>query len=193
MACKTRRASRRRAKTSIYDWCRRHRHWSIQAQHAALHRRLRGHFNYFGVSGNYNSMMRLVEATKRAWYKGLRRRSQRPRLHWERCTDCFTGGLCHVLESPSGCGTASHEPHQRKSRMVEISSSGSGEGPGEGNRPAYSTTRFFRAAATAVDGVRERIRGALGARALGRPVLGTLGGTPTTPWPPGDRPCQILR
>jgi hypothetical protein len=33
--------------------------------------------------------------------------------------------------------------------MVEISSSGSGEGPGEGNRPAYSTTAFYPAAATA--------------------------------------------
>jgi hypothetical protein len=87
MACKTRRASLRRAKKSIYDWCRRHRHWSIKEQHAALHRRLRGHFNYFGVSGNYNSMMRLVEATKRPWYKWLRRRSQRPRLNWERFTD----------------------------------------------------------------------------------------------------------
>lgn len=87
MACKTRRASLRRAKTSIYDWCRRHRHLSMKDQHAALHRRLRGHFNYFGVSGNYNSMMRLVEATKRAWYKWLRRRSQRTRLNWERFTD----------------------------------------------------------------------------------------------------------
>ena len=87
MACKTRRASLRRAKTSIYDWCRRHRHLSIKDQHAALHRRLRGHCNYFGVSGNYTSMMRLVEATKRAWYKWLRRRSQRTRLNWERFTD----------------------------------------------------------------------------------------------------------
>jgi RNA-directed DNA polymerase len=87
MACKTRRASLRRAKMAIYDWCRRHRHWSIKDQHAALHRRLRGHFNYFGVSGNYNSMMRLVEATKRSWYKWLRRRSQRTRLNWERCSD----------------------------------------------------------------------------------------------------------
>jgi group II intron reverse transcriptase/maturase len=87
MTCKTRRASLRRAKTSIYDWCRRHRHLSIKDQHAALHRRLRGHCNYFGVSGNYNSMMRLVEATKRAWYKWLRRRSQRTRLNWERFTD----------------------------------------------------------------------------------------------------------
>jgi RNA-directed DNA polymerase len=87
MACKTRRASLRRAKTSIYDWCRRHRHWPIKAQHAALHRRLRGHFNYFGVSGNYNSMMRLVEDVKRSWYKWLRRRSQRTRLNWERFSD----------------------------------------------------------------------------------------------------------
>lgn len=87
MTCKTRRASLRRAKKSIYDWCRRHRHLSIQEQHAALYRRLRGHFNYFGVSGNYNSMMRLVEATKRSWYKWLCRRSQRTRLNWERFTD----------------------------------------------------------------------------------------------------------
>jgi RNA-directed DNA polymerase len=36
MWCKTRPASLRRAKKSIYDWCRRHRHLSIKAQHAAL-------------------------------------------------------------------------------------------------------------------------------------------------------------
>jgi group II intron reverse transcriptase/maturase len=87
MWCKTRRASLRRAKKAIYDWCRRHRHLSIEEQHAALNRRLRGHFNYFGVSGNFRSLLRLVEATKRAWYKWLRRRSQRTRLNWERFTD----------------------------------------------------------------------------------------------------------
>jgi group II intron reverse transcriptase/maturase len=84
MWCKTRRASLRRAKKSIYDWCRRHRHLSIEVQHAALSIRLRGHFNYFGVSGNFRSLLRLVEATKRAWYKWLCRRSQRKRLNWER-------------------------------------------------------------------------------------------------------------
>src|SRR5438093_245111 len=35
MWCKTRRASLRRAKKAIYDWCRRHRHLSIKEQHAA--------------------------------------------------------------------------------------------------------------------------------------------------------------
>jgi len=87
MWCKTRRASLRRAKTSIYDWCRRHRHQSIEVQHAALCQRLRGHFNSFGVSGNFRSLRRLVEATERAWYKWLCRRSQRVRLTWERFTD----------------------------------------------------------------------------------------------------------
>src|SRR6266446_1298674 len=42
MWCKTKRASLRRAKKSIYDWCRRHRHQPVEAQHAALGRRLRG-------------------------------------------------------------------------------------------------------------------------------------------------------
>jgi RNA-directed DNA polymerase len=87
MGCKTRRASLRRAKQAIYDWCRRHRHQPVEAQHAALGRRLRGHFNYFGVNGNIQSLLRLVEATKRAWYKWLCRRSQRTRLTWERFTD----------------------------------------------------------------------------------------------------------
>src|SRR5262245_5730334 len=87
MGCKTRRASLRRAKQALYDWCRRHRHQPVEAQHAALGRRLRGHFNYFGVHGNFPSLLRLVEATKRAWYTWLCRRSQRTRLTWERCTD----------------------------------------------------------------------------------------------------------
>ena len=87
MACKTRRASLRRAIQSVTDWCHRHRHLPVKEQHAALTRRLRGHFNYFGVSGNFRSLLLLVEATKRAWYKWLCRRSHRKRLNWERFAD----------------------------------------------------------------------------------------------------------
>jgi hypothetical protein len=87
MGGKTRRASLRRAKQALYDGCRRHRHPPVEAQHAARSRRLRGHGNSFGVSGNFQSLLRLVEATTRAWYKWLGRRSQRKRLHGERCTD----------------------------------------------------------------------------------------------------------
>src|SRR5262245_3469464 len=37
---------------------------------------------------------------------------------------------CTTHGSRSGSGVGNHESHRRKSRMVEISSSGSGEGPG---------------------------------------------------------------
>jgi group II intron reverse transcriptase/maturase len=84
MRCKTRSASLRRAIQSVHDWCRRHRHRPVREQHAALSRRLQGHFNYFGVSGNFRSLLPLVEATERAWFKWLCRRSQRKRLTWER-------------------------------------------------------------------------------------------------------------
>jgi len=87
MFCKTRSASLRRAIRSVYDWCRLHRHLSVKAQHAALTRRIQGHFNYFGVSGNFRSLLLIVEQARRSWYKWLCRRSQRKRLTWERFAD----------------------------------------------------------------------------------------------------------
>lgn len=84
MMCKTRRVRLRRSIQTIAEWCRRYRHLPIKAQHAALTRRIQGHFNYFGVSGNFRSMLMLVEEAKRAWYKWLRRRSQQAHLTWER-------------------------------------------------------------------------------------------------------------
>ena len=87
MSCKTRSARLRRAIQSIYAWCRRHRHLPVKAQHAALKRRIQGHFNYFGVSGNFRSLLLIIEQARRSWYKWLCRRSQRTRLNWERFED----------------------------------------------------------------------------------------------------------
>jgi group II intron reverse transcriptase/maturase len=84
MWCKTRRARLARAIRAVYEWCRDHRHWSVKEQHAALVRRLRGHFNYFGVNGNQRCLQILEQKTRRAWCKWLRRRSQKTRLNWER-------------------------------------------------------------------------------------------------------------
>jgi group II intron reverse transcriptase/maturase len=83
MMCKTRHARLRRSVQAIADWCRRHRHLAVKVQHAALTMRIQGHFNYFGVSGNFRSLLMLVEETKWAWFKWLRRRSQRAHLTWE--------------------------------------------------------------------------------------------------------------
>jgi RNA-directed DNA polymerase len=86
-ACQTRCSRLRRAIVAVYDWCRRHRHLPIAEQHAALCSRLQGHFNYFGVNGNLRSLACLLRHARRAWYKWLRRRSQRTRLNWERFLD----------------------------------------------------------------------------------------------------------
>jgi RNA-directed DNA polymerase len=87
MATKTSRSRQRRTITSIYDWCRRHRHQSVPAQHDALRRKLNGHYNYFNVRGNSCAIGRLAFHARRAWYKWLRRRSQRSRLNWDRFND----------------------------------------------------------------------------------------------------------
>jgi group II intron reverse transcriptase/maturase len=83
-ACKTRRARLRRAIMAVYSWCRSHRHEKVPAQHAALVRRIRGHMNYFGVNGNMHALWALTHHAERAWFKWLRRRSNKNRLTWER-------------------------------------------------------------------------------------------------------------
>jgi len=81
---KTRAARLRRAIMSVTDYCRSHRHESVKEQHAALTRRLEGHYNYFGVNGNMRDLRRLVRAAERAWHKWLSRRGQRNPMIWER-------------------------------------------------------------------------------------------------------------
>jgi group II intron reverse transcriptase/maturase len=84
---KTRKARLQRALSALNDWCRRHRHEPCAEQHAALVRKLNGHFNYFGVNGNSESLARVVHRAKRIWLTWLRRRGQRVRLTWKRFFD----------------------------------------------------------------------------------------------------------
>lgn len=77
---KTRRARLARSMKAVAEWCRIHRHLPVKRQHARLCSRLQGHYNYFGVNGNYHSLVVLAQAARRSWYKWLRRRSQRTRL-----------------------------------------------------------------------------------------------------------------
>jgi RNA-directed DNA polymerase len=80
---KTRTARLRRAITAVAGYCRRYRHEPVKEQHAALQRRLVGHYNYFGVNGNIRSLKMLVHEAEHFWRKWLRRRSQRTRLTWK--------------------------------------------------------------------------------------------------------------
>jgi group II intron reverse transcriptase/maturase len=84
LSYRTRRARLSRAIRSVHDCCRRQRHRPVKEQHAALARRLQGHFNYFGVRGNEGRLYALLEEVERTWHKWLNRRSQRSRMNWKR-------------------------------------------------------------------------------------------------------------
>lgn len=72
-----------RALRAVGDWCRRNRHRAVAEQWAALRRKLQGHYAYYGVTGNYRSLVRFHAAVRRSWQKWLYRRSRR-RLPWDR-------------------------------------------------------------------------------------------------------------
>jgi RNA-directed DNA polymerase len=74
----------RRALKRVAEECREHRHDDIRAQQQALGQKLRGHFQYYGITGNFEAIARFWHEVKKVWRKWLNRRSQRASMPWER-------------------------------------------------------------------------------------------------------------
>jgi hypothetical protein len=73
-----------RSLRAVSLWCRRHRHAPVAEQHRALVRKLRGHYGYYGITGNSVAITRFRYEVRRLWRKWLNRRSGRPHMLWER-------------------------------------------------------------------------------------------------------------
>jgi RNA-directed DNA polymerase len=73
-----------RAITRIGHWCRAHRHAPVSEQQQALAQKLRGHYGYYGITGNSQMLGRFLYAVTRRWHYWLNRRSQRGKWAWER-------------------------------------------------------------------------------------------------------------
>lgn len=71
-----------RALLAIREWCREHRHDLIREQTATLAKKVRGHFNYYGIRGNEDSLRRFSLEVHRIRAKWLGRRSQK--RNWAR-------------------------------------------------------------------------------------------------------------
>lgn len=69
---------------AIHERCRDMRSWPLVEQHRRLCQMLKGHFAYFGISGNYQRLSSVVFWTKRHWRKWLSRRSRTSQVTWER-------------------------------------------------------------------------------------------------------------
>ena len=71
-----------RAVRMIAQWCRTNRHRSIPEQHATLSQKLRGHYAYYGITGNSMALSRFREQVRRVWYKWLVSRKRGNRRPW---------------------------------------------------------------------------------------------------------------
>lgn len=73
-----------RALQRINEWCRDHRHLPVETQHEKMSQKLRGHFGYYGITGNSGGINRFAYIATRLWRKWLDRRSWRAGMTWER-------------------------------------------------------------------------------------------------------------
>lgn len=68
----------------INEWCKKHRHDPIEYQHKKLSQKLKGHYAYYGITGNMRGMQLYLDKVKRIWKKWLCRRSWKTKLNWEK-------------------------------------------------------------------------------------------------------------
>ncbi len=69
---------------AVYEWLRQHRHWSVAEQHQMLSLKLRGHWAYYGITGNFRRLVAFRRVVLRAWQKWLNRRSRGNHMPWSR-------------------------------------------------------------------------------------------------------------
>lgn len=73
----------RRFLSGMHEWCCKNRHKNIVEQYQTLKSKLRGHYQYYGVRGNYKMLEVAYEHTEKVWKRWLSRRNSKHRLNWE--------------------------------------------------------------------------------------------------------------
>jgi hypothetical protein len=77
----------RRGLKRIAQWCRRNRHRPVAEQHKELCQKLRGHFAYYGITGNRPWVQKFRQEAVKSWQQWLHRRSRSSTdMPWERFT-----------------------------------------------------------------------------------------------------------
>ena len=73
-----------RALAAVGDWCRHNRHLSLREQHAHLSQMMRGHYAYYGISGNSRRIRWFACQVVVVWKKWLSRRDRQGVFRWDR-------------------------------------------------------------------------------------------------------------
>ena len=66
----------RAALTAIGEWCKKNRHETMAQQHRMLSAKVRGHYAFYGIRGNYRALARFRQEAMRLWHYWLTRRSR---------------------------------------------------------------------------------------------------------------------
>ena len=74
----------RRGMKALAQWCRENRHRALAEQHRTLSQKLRGHFAYYGITGNAQALNRFRRGAIKLWRKWLGRRHGGGTVSWER-------------------------------------------------------------------------------------------------------------
>jgi RNA-directed DNA polymerase len=80
---RTARKRLRRTKKSLWRWCRIHRHAPLKYQYQMLCLKLRGHFRYYGIRGNFRLLEDVRRYAEKAWRYWRSRRSSKSPIRWE--------------------------------------------------------------------------------------------------------------
>ena len=80
----TARSRLRRALAAVALWCQANRHQPVVEQQRGLNLKLRGHYGYYGITGNFRSLKGFRNEAARVWRRWLDRCSQRARTNWSR-------------------------------------------------------------------------------------------------------------
>jgi hypothetical protein len=94
-----------RSVRALSRWCRGHRHDPISQQHAVLSQKIRGHYAYFGITGNGASLKNFLFLVQRTWCRWLNRRHRKRSMDWakfNRLLQRFPLPSVRVVHSISG-------------------------------------------------------------------------------------------
>jgi RNA-directed DNA polymerase len=81
---RTARKRLQRTKKSLWRWCRTNRHAPVTYQYRMLCLKLRGHFRYYGIRGNFRLLEEVRRYAEKAWRYWLSRRSSKSAIGWEK-------------------------------------------------------------------------------------------------------------
>jgi len=80
---KTEKSRLRRSMNNLQNRIREARHWNVGVQIDRINRTLRGHYNYYGMGGNYQSLEKVYNLAVLYLRQMLSRRSQKGHVTWE--------------------------------------------------------------------------------------------------------------